>query len=69
MCLIDVAHEHFITQTRKRSKLALINSMGSRANIWGRRLRAKKNKCPEYEIIHGKSSHHTKVFQFIKAAN
>ena len=28
MCLINVAHEHFITQTGKKSKPALINFMG-----------------------------------------
>ena len=31
MCLINVAHEHFITQTGKKSKPALINSLGPRA--------------------------------------
>ena len=39
MCLINVAHEHFITQTGKKSKPALINFMGPeakgpRANTW-----------------------------------
>ena len=28
MCLINVAHEHLITQTGKKSKPALINFMG-----------------------------------------
>ena len=43
MCLINFAHEHFITQTGKKSKPALINFMGPgergaeepRAGIWG----------------------------------
>ena len=31
MCLINLAHEHFITQTGKKSKPAFINIMGSGA--------------------------------------
>ena len=51
MCLINVAHEHLITQTGKKSKPALINVMGPgtegpRAHIWGRGLRAEKKKYP-----------------------
>ena len=56
MCLINVPHEHFITQTGKKSKPALINftepgaegpkDRGPRADIWGRGPRAKKNKHP-----------------------
>lgn len=40
MCLINVSHEHLITQTSKKSKPALINFMEPgaerlRANMWG----------------------------------
>ena len=54
MCLINVEHEHLITQTGKKSKQPLINFMGPggrgtegpRADIWGRGPRAEKNKYP-----------------------
>ena len=42
MCLINVAHEHLITQIGKKSIPALINFMGPRAE--GQR--AEKNKYP-----------------------
>ena len=42
--LNNVAHEHFITQTGKKSKLAL--DAGPRAKIWGREPRTEKNKNP-----------------------
>ena len=51
MCLINVAHEHFITQAGKKSKPALKNFMGQggrgepRPNIWGQGTMAEKNKC------------------------
>ena len=37
MCLINVAHEHLITQTDKKSKTALINFMGPGAKGRGPR--------------------------------
>ena len=51
MCLINVAHEHFVTQAGKKSKPALENFMGTgsgglRANIWGIGPTAEKNKYP-----------------------
>ena len=54
MCLINVAHEHLITQTGKKSKQPLINFMGQgaegrgqRADMWGRGgPRAEKSKYP-----------------------
>ena len=46
--LINVAHEHFITQTSKNSKPAVIILWvrGPRADMWGRGPRAEKNKYP-----------------------
>ena len=50
MCLINVAHGHFITQAGRKSKPALKSLMGvggaesPRANIWGLGPRAEKNK-------------------------
>ena len=47
MCLINAAHEHFITQTGKKSKTALIyGAEGPRADIRGRGPRVEKNKYP-----------------------
>ena len=51
MCLINVAHEHFVTEAGKKSKPALENFMGRgsgglRANIWGIGPTAEKNKYP-----------------------
>ena len=51
MCLINVAHEHFITQAGKKSKPALQNFMrpegrGPRADMWGLGPRSEKNKYP-----------------------
>ena len=51
MCLINVAHEYFITQAGKKSKPALKNFMGKgsgglRANKWGLGPTAEKNKYP-----------------------
>ena len=43
MCLINFAHEHFITQTGKKSKPALINFMGP-AEQEAEEPRAEKNK-------------------------
>ena len=48
MCLINVAHEHFITQAGKKSKPTLINFMGPRADTWGRAPKAEKNKYPVF---------------------
>ena len=53
MCLINVAHEHFVTQAGKKSKPALENFMGRgcgglRANIWGIGPTAEKNKSPPH---------------------
>ena len=42
MCLINVAHEHFITQTGKKSKLAFINFIGPGAE--GREKQIPKKK-------------------------
>ena len=49
MCLINVAHEHFITQAGRKSKPALKSLMelggdSPRANVWGLGQRAEKNK-------------------------
>ena len=50
MCLINVAHEHLITQAGKKSKPALINFMGPGAE--GRHMgpRAEKNKYPNIYV-------------------
>ena len=73
MCLINVAHKHFITQTGKKSKIALINFMepGARgtepgANIWGLGSRAKKNKYP-FNYIFIKFIYITEVTVFNKS--
>ena len=51
MCLINVAHEHLITQIGKKSIPALTNFIGPGADIWGRGPRAEKNKYPyKYNI-------------------
>ena len=42
MCLINAAHEHFVTQTGKKLKTALKNFMGP----GGREPRDEKNKYP-----------------------
>ena len=50
MCLINVAHEHFITKAGKKSKPALKNFMeqggrgGPRANIWGQGPTSEENE-------------------------
>ena len=44
LCLINAAHRHFITQTGKKSKIALKNFMGPRGR--GPTYGAEKNKCP-----------------------
>ena len=51
MCLINVAHVHFITQAGQKSKPALKNFMGKgagglRANMWGVGPTTEKNKYP-----------------------
>ena len=51
MCLINVAHEHFITQAGKKSKPALQNFMrregrGPRADIWSLGPRSEKKQTP-----------------------
>ena len=46
MCLINVVHEHFITQTGTKSKPALTNFMGPTAEDRHMGMRAKKNKYP-----------------------
>ena len=49
LCLINPAHEHFITQTGKKSKTALKNFMGPRGpGPWSRCMgsKAEKNKYP-----------------------
>ena len=48
MCLIDVAHEHFITQTGKKSKPALINFMGpgAESRYMGPRADGREKQIP-----------------------
>ena len=49
MCLINAAHEHFITKTGKKSKPALINFMGPEGGGAGGRHMGpgpEKNKYP-----------------------
>ena len=51
MCLINVAHEHFLTQAGKSQNQHLKDFMGSgsgglRANMWGLGPTAEKNKYP-----------------------
>ena len=48
MCLINVAHECFITQAGKKSKPALINFMGLGAGV-------KKNKYPQASKLGGET--------------
>ena len=51
MCLINVAHEHLITQTYKKSKLALINFTGPRAEGRAYRAVGREKQIPVYMIV------------------
>ena len=72
MCLINFAHEHFITQTGKKSKPALINFMGPgergaeepRTGIWGRGPR-KTNNLNHFTLKQYREVHFTRFKIFL----